>query len=106
MAKFLIEATYTAEGFQGLLKDKAAGRKAAVEKAVSEAGGRLDVLYWALGKRDAIGIVDLPDVAAAAALASAISASGKVRSQTTPLLTAEEVDAALNRGISYRAPGG
>jgi hypothetical protein len=30
MPKFLVEATYTAEGYKGLAKDKASGRKAAI----------------------------------------------------------------------------
>jgi len=32
MAKFLIQVGYTAEGLKGLMKDKAAGRMAAVKK--------------------------------------------------------------------------
>jgi len=33
MPKFLVEATYTTEGYRGLAKDKASGRKAAIVQA-------------------------------------------------------------------------
>ena len=105
MPKFLVEVSYTAEGLKGLQRDKAAGRTAAVRSALKAVDGQLEALYWCLGERDAIAVLDLPDTAAAAALATAISASGSVRTKTTPLLTAAELDAALQKGIDYRAPG-
>ena len=39
MPKFLVEATYTAEGHQGLAKDKASGRKTAIAQAVKKRAG-------------------------------------------------------------------
>ena len=36
MPKFLVEATYTAEGYRGLAKDKASGRKAAIAQALKK----------------------------------------------------------------------
>jgi uncharacterized protein with GYD domain len=105
MPKFLVEASYTAEGLKGLQKDKAAGRTAAVKNALKALDGQLEALYWCLGERDAILIVDLPDTAAAAALATAASASGLVRTKTTRLLSAAELDAALQKSVDYRAPG-
>jgi len=105
MPKFLIEASYTAEGFKGLQKDKAAGRTQAVKNALKAVDGQLECLYWCLGDRDAIAIVDLPNTVAASALASSISATGLVRTRTTALLTAQEIDAALAKTVSYQAPG-
>jgi hypothetical protein len=45
MAKFLVQATYTAEGLRGLQKDKASGRREAITKAVKslDAGPRFRV---------------------------------------------------------------
>jgi hypothetical protein len=37
--------------------------------------------------------------------AIAVSASGLVKTRVTPLLTAEEVDAALKKTVAYRPPG-
>jgi len=105
MPRFLFESTYTAEGFKGLQKDKAAGRIAAVKSAIKGLDGALEAYYWCLGERDSIVIAELPDTEAATALAAAVSASGLVRTKTTLLLTADEVDAALQKSVSYRAPG-
>jgi len=105
MPKFLVEASYTAEGLKGLQKDKAAGRTAAVKNALKALDGQLEALYWCLGERDVILIVDLPDIAAAAALATTASASGLIRTKTTPLLSAAELDAVLQKSVDYRAPG-
>jgi len=105
MAKFLIEATYTAEGLKGLQKDKASGRKQAVTKLVEGLEGKVEAMYFCLGERDVILIVDVPDVVTGAALALSVSASGLVRSKSTALLSVEEVDRALAKKVSYRAPG-
>jgi uncharacterized protein with GYD domain len=105
MPKFLIEASYTAEGFKGLQKDKAAGRTQAVKNALKAVDGQLECLYWCLGDRDAIAIAEFPNTVAASAFSSAISASGLVRTRTTALLTAQELDTALAKSINYQAPG-
>jgi hypothetical protein len=36
MPKYLVEASYTAEGLKGLIKDKASGRKAVVAQALAD----------------------------------------------------------------------
>ncbi len=105
MAKFLVHVSYTAEGLKGLIKDKASGRAAAAKKAIACVGGKLEAIYWALGDDDAIAIAELPDAESAAALGIAISATGLVRTKTTRLLTADEVDTALSKAVSYRGPG-
>jgi uncharacterized protein with GYD domain len=105
MPKFLVEATYTAEGYKGLARDKASGRKAAIAQAVEKLGGKLDAIYFCLGENDVILILDLPDHLSAAALGSAACGSGMARTKTTILLTVDETDAALSKQVSYRAPG-
>ena len=105
MAKYLIEATYTAQGLQGIVKDKASARKAAVESLLKGVGGKLESIYYALGETDVFVIADCPDTVSAAAIGIAVSSSGMVRTRTVPLLTVEEVDQALSKGLTYRAPG-
>ncbi|PYR22738.1 MAG: GYD domain protein [Acidobacteria bacterium] len=105
MPKYLITASYTAQGVKGLLKDGGTSRRAVVQRAAESVGGKLESLYFAFGDHDAIVICDLPDNAAATALSLTISATGSVRLTTTPLITAEEVDAAAKKSVSYRAPG-
>ncbi len=100
-----IRASYTAEGIKGLIADKPAGRMAAVKKAVSGLGGKLESFYWALGEDDVILIVDMPDAESVAALTMTVAASGTARSSTTRLLTDKEVDAAIGKSVAYRPPG-
>ena len=106
MAKYLITASYSAEGLKGLQKDKATGRRDAVRQAVESVGGRLESYYFAFGEDDVVSIVDLPGNVAASALSLAVSATGRVRTRTTPLLTPEEVDQALGASVTYRGTGG
>ena len=68
MAKYLITASYTAEGMRGLQKDKASGRRNAVREACESIGGKLEAFYFAFGEDDVVTIVDLPDNIAASAV--------------------------------------
>jgi uncharacterized protein with GYD domain len=105
MAKFLIEATYNAEGMQGLLKEGGSSRRTAVKKAIDDLGGTLEGFYFAFGERDGFVICDVPDTITAIAVAMAVDASGEVQVKTTPLITPEEIDAACHKAVHYRAPG-
>ena len=106
MPKYLIHASYTAEGLKGLQKDKASGRQQAVRQVVEGVGGRLECIYYALGEDDVVIIADLPDNVAVSAVSLGVSATGFVRTRTTALLTVEEVDKALGTNINYWKPGG
>jgi uncharacterized protein with GYD domain len=105
MPKYLIQARYTNQGVQGLLKDSASGRRADVQAAVKALGGSVEAFYYAFGEDDAIVIIDLPNSTKAAALSLSVSGAGAVRVRTTPLLTVEEIDQALEIHTQYRAPG-
>src|ERR1019366_9969254 len=105
MAKYLIKASYTAEGAKGLLKDGGSRRRDAAEQAFKSAGAKLEAFYFAFGSTDAFVIVEAPDHATASAASLAITASGAVRTETVVLLTPEEIDAAANKNVTYRAPG-
>ena len=105
MPKYLISASYSAEGLRGLQRDKASGRRQAITTAIEGVGGKLECIYYALGEDDVYVVADMPDNVAAAAIGIAVSAAGLVRTRTTALMTVEEVDRALERTINYRAPG-
>lgn len=105
MPKYLVEGAYTPEGLRNLQKDLSEGRTAAIKAAMQSVGGKLEAIYWCLGEYDVVAIADLPDHASAAAVGIAASASGMVRTRTTQLLTAPELDQALAKGVKYRAPG-
>jgi uncharacterized protein with GYD domain len=103
--KYLVEASYTDEGLKGLIKDKATGRAAAVQKAAQSLGGKLDEIYYTFGDKDVILLLDMPDNATVAAFAITAASTGLVRVKTTPLLTVEDVDTAIGKNVQYRAPG-
>jgi uncharacterized protein with GYD domain len=104
MPKFLVEATYSAEGLRGLQKDKASGRKEAVTRAVEGLGGKVEAFYYSLGEYDVLLLLDMPDLITGTALALAVSAAGSARTKTIPLLTVEEVDRAVSKNVDYRPP--
>jgi uncharacterized protein with GYD domain len=105
MAKYLIEGTYTPEGLRGLAKDKASGRKAAVQAALKSVKGKVESFHFAFGSYDFLVIVDAPNNVAAAALSMAVGSAGLVRLKTIPLLTVDEVDQAIGVQTKYRGPG-
>ena len=105
MPKFLFEASYTAEGARGLLKDGGSGRKAAIEDLVTGLGGSLESLYFAFGGDDVFAVAELPDHESAVAASMTASGSGMVNVRTVVLLSAEQVDAAVKKRVNYRRPG-
>ena len=105
MPIFLSQATYKPTGIQGLIKEGAANRKAAIAKMVEGAGGKMLGFYFAYGETDVYVITDFPDRSAALALSLAVNASGATSLRQTELLPAEDVDAAIKRLPAYRAPG-
>jgi uncharacterized protein with GYD domain len=105
MPKFLIEASYTLEGVQGLRSAGGSSRRDAVAHALESAGGSLEHFYFAFGDTDAYVIVDLPDAEAAAAVALTVNSAGGATTKTVLLMTPVEFDAAAQRSIDYRPPG-
>lgn len=105
MPKYLMETTYTPEGVRALQKDKASARREAVTKLLQSVDGKLEAFYYAMGDRDVVAIVELPDATTAAAVSLTGSATGLYKVRTTQLLSVEEVDRALARKLAIRAPG-
>jgi uncharacterized protein with GYD domain len=105
MPKYLLQASYSAEGAKGLLKDGGSKRRAAARTLVESLGGKIDCFYFAFGKTDVVAVVDMPDGVSAAAASLVISASGAVTGHVTVLLTPEEVDQATKKSAKYTPPG-
>jgi uncharacterized protein with GYD domain len=105
MPKYLIQASYTREGVEGVRTAGGSSRREAVQDAVGSLGGELESFYFGFGDHDAYVVVDLPDNEAAAAVALTVNASGGATIRTTVLLTPEQVDEAGKRSVAYRAPG-
>src|ERR1700729_938723 len=105
MPKYMVHATYTAEGAKGILKSGGTARRKAVETLLASLGGRLEAFYFSFGHDDAIMIIDLPDQVAATAIALAVSASGTIQTRSTVLITPEEMDQATKKEIHFHPPG-
>ena len=105
MPKYLVTASYTADGAKGLLKDGGSKRRQAIEAALKAVGGTVESFYFAFGKDDVYVIADAPDNVAIAAVTLAASAGGGVATRTTVLLTAEELDQAAKKRPNYVPPG-
>jgi uncharacterized protein with GYD domain len=105
MPKYLLKASYSAEGSKGLLKDGGTKRVNAARTLVESLGGKLDTLYFAFGDTDVVAIVDLPDNATAAAASLTIAGTGALAGTITVLLTPEEIDQASKKSGSYTPPG-
>ena len=105
MGKYMVTGSYTVDGIKGVLQEGGTGRRKAVEAAIKAMGGRLEAYYFAFGEYDVVTIADVPDNVTAAALSMGIAATGTVRTKTTVLLTAEEVDQATKKTLSFRAAG-
>jgi uncharacterized protein with GYD domain len=107
MAKYLVKASYSAEGIKGVLKEGGSGRAGAVDQLIQSVGGKVEAFYFAFGDNDVYVIADLPDNASAAAVAATASSAGGLSSyETTVLLTPAEIDEAVKKAVSYRPPGG
>jgi Uncharacterized conserved protein len=105
MPKYLMEASYTAEGAKGLAKEGGSSRRKTVEETVKSLRGTVDAFYYSFGTSDVYLIVDLPDAVTAAGVSLAINATGAVNLKTHVLMTPEEMDQAAKKSVSYRAPG-
>jgi len=105
MARYLIEANYSADGMKGVIAKGGVARREAVEKMLSDLGGHVESFDFAFGDTDAFVICDVPDNVAAAAVGMAVGASGMAGCKTTVLLSPEDIDRASQLTVSYRAPG-
>jgi uncharacterized protein with GYD domain len=105
MPKYMFRASLSPEGVAGLLAEGGTARRTVVQNAIETLGGTLEAFYFAFGDDDIVGICELPDNETAAGFALETSASGRVSSSTTVLITPEEVDRAREKKSGWRAPG-
>jgi uncharacterized protein with GYD domain len=103
--KFLVKVNYVGEGVKGLLAEGGTKRRQETERIAESLGGRLEAYYFAFGDTDCYIIGDFPDAASAAAAALTASASGRVTTTSTLLMTPGEVDEVVKKQVAYRPPG-
>lgn len=105
MAKYLFQATYTAQGMAGLSEQGGTARAEVVRALIENAGGQVEALYFAIGKHDLFVSCEVPDNMTTAALGIAAQATGGVRAEVIPLITPEEIDEAAQTPVTYQPPG-
>jgi uncharacterized protein with GYD domain len=105
MPSFLFKASYSPEGVRGVAAKGGSARRDAIADLFAANGGKMAGFYFAFGETDAYVIGELPDNETATAVALTVNADGRAKVSTVPLLTPEEVDAAAQRSVDYRAPG-
>jgi len=105
VAKFLVRASYTADGAKGVQSAGGTSRRDAVAKMAEGLGGSLESFYFAFGDTDAYVVLDLPDNRTAAAASIAVNTAGAATSEVVVLLTPEDIDAAAKLSVDYRPPG-
>jgi len=96
---------YTLDGVKGLKSQSGSARVAAATELIEGLGGKVESFYFAFGGTDVYVIADYPDNVSATAAALAVNAGGGATGRTVVLLTAAEVDAAVAKKTTYRAPG-
>ena len=106
MPKYLFQGSYSQQGISGVMKEGGSARKAAALELAESVGGTLESYHFAFGSNDFYAIGDLPDHAAAVAVAASAGASGAFSHfETIVLMTPEEADAAFERVPNFRPPG-
>jgi uncharacterized protein with GYD domain len=105
LPKYLVKASYTTDGVQGIMKEGGTGRRDAIGKLIENMNGTMESFYFAFGDDDVYVIAELPDNVSAAAVALAVNSTGAVHLRTNVLLTPEEVDKATKTTVDYRPPG-
>jgi uncharacterized protein with GYD domain len=106
MALYLLQFTYTADAWAALTREPT-DRSQGINKLCQAYGGRLVDMYFSFSDVDGVGMIDVPDHAAASGVAVTALAQGHIKTyKMIPLLTAvETVDVMRKAGaISYAAP--
>jgi uncharacterized protein with GYD domain len=109
MAKFVMFFSYTSETWARLVNNPE-DRVTVARHVVESVGGTLESLYWMLGDRDGLAIVDARDSVSAAAISLAVTSSGAFKhNETRELLTQDQLASALNRArdltAAFQPPG-
>ena len=107
MAKYLIKASYSPEGFKGVMASGGTARQDVISKMVADLGGSLDAMYFAFGDTDVFLIVDAPNPETMIAVGGTVVAAGALsKYETVQLIEPSTVDDAVNISVDYTPPGG
>ena len=108
---FSITAQYTPQALNSIMDDPKTNRYEAVKKLVEAGGGKLVLMYSTAAEGPGVLIIfDMPDPAAASAMAGVAVAGGAIHNlKLTRLMTQDEVGKVREKARelrgAYKAPG-
>jgi uncharacterized protein with GYD domain len=101
MPKYLSLFSYSSAAKTAMI-GQPGDRDAPVRAALESVGARLEMMYWMFGAYDGVAVVDAPDSITMAGIATAISSTGTVSSETHELFTSEELQRILGVASTVR----
>ncbi|SRR5579875_1375072 len=109
MAKYAVFFKMTGETINRMI-DHPSDRRAMVNRAAEQVGGRLEAYYWMFGPHDGIVIIEAPDSVSAASVSVAVASTGAFdHMETRELIDARDIGAVLDKAKSvrqaYQPPG-
>lgn len=105
MPVYLVQLSYTPEGWAALAKSPQDRIDKGARPAVEGLGGKVVDGWLSFGEYDVVAIVELPSNIDAAAFSIAVTAGGAIKSfKTTPLLTMTDAVQAMEKagGSAYK----
>ena len=102
--RYLVRAVLSTEGLKNLQKQPPTALKAGVAKFVESVGGKLEFWFFDYGASTAYSVIGYPDEVAAATAQLSTNMAGYARVTIRPLLTAEEMDKAVEKTPPVRVP--
>ena len=105
MPLYLGRFKYSADAIKAMVENPQ-DRSAAAAEAAESLGCKLQGLWWALGDRDGVFLLEAPDNVAVVALSMAVGASGQISTENTALLDMSEAQEAMRRAAAttFRPP--
>jgi uncharacterized protein with GYD domain len=97
---------YSAEALKAMVENPQ-DRGAAAEQTAESLGCKMHGIWWTLGERDGVFILEAPDAVTVVALSMAVGASGEISSEATVLLDMNDAQEAMRKAsaVNFRAPG-
>ena len=97
MATFVVLANFTDQGVANV--KNTIERADAFRHMAEKVGAKVKDIYWTLGTRDVVAIVEAPDDETATALALSVSSRGNVRSETLRAFSFDQMKQILGKTI-------
>ena len=99
MPLYLGRFKYSAEAIKAMIENPQ-DRSAAAAQTAESLGCKLHGIWWALGERDGVFLMEAPDNVTVVALSMAVGASGQISTENTVLLEMSEAQEAMRRAAA------